>query len=96
MKYLGVGLFGLNLLGLSMLLCEWKRSSYLLVYSWKADLNFQPILLSCFYPHPRTSLLILERGKGKERNIGVREKHQLVASCTCPNQEPNPQPRLVP
>ena len=32
--------------------------------------------------------LFLERGKGKvterERNINVREKHRLVASCRCP------------
>ena len=38
-----------------------------------------------FNPHLRTCLLILERGggrkTGKERNINVREKHQLVASC---------------
>ena len=31
----------------------------------------------------------------KERNISVREKHQLVASCTCLDWELNPQPRYV-
>ena len=45
-------------------------------------------------------LIILERGewweKEGERNINVREKHQLVASCTHPDQEPDPQPRHVP
>lgn len=34
-------------------------------------------------------LYILERGR--ERNMCVREKHQLVAFCTCPNQGMNPQ-----
>ena len=42
-----------------------------------------------FNPHPRTCLLILKGREGRERerekNIDVREKHQLVASCTCPN-----------
>ena len=28
--------------------------------------------------------------------MDVREKHQLVATHTHPNQEPNPQPRHVP
>ena len=44
--------------------------------------------------------LILERGGGRkkegERNIDVREKHQSVASHTCPDLGLNPQPRLVP
>ena len=33
--------------------------------------------------------LLLEREEGREereRNIDVREKHQLVASCMCPDQ----------
>ena len=46
-----------------------------------------------FYPHLKTfffSLLSsprgpLERGEGRERNVNVREKHQLVASCMHPN-----------
>ena len=53
-----------------------------------------------FYPHLRTCLLILERGEergiDRERNIDVKEKHQLVASCMHPNQGLNPQPRHVP
>ena len=42
--------------------------------------------------------LFLEKGKEKERkrNIDMREKHGLVASHTCPNQGPKPQPRHVP
>ena len=42
--------------------------------------------------------LCLERGREKERerNITVREKHPLVVSHTCPNQELNPQPRHIP
>ena len=40
-------------------------------------------------------MLILERGVGRERNIDVREKHQLVASCTWPNRGPDLQPRHV-
>ena len=53
-----------------------------------------------FYPHPRTCSMVLERGKGREgereRSINMREKHQLLASCTHPNQGPNPKPRHVP
>ena len=37
-----------------------------------------------------------EGGREKERSIDVWEKHQSVASHTCPNQELNPQPRYVP
>ena len=45
-------------------------------------------------------LLVLERKEGKEgeqerereRNIDVREKHPLVAPCTCSDWESNPQP----
>ena len=50
--------------------------------------------------------MILERERkgeeGRERNIDVREKDQLVASCMLPDQGlsqdqgPNPQPRHVP
>ena len=44
--------------------------------------------------------LFLERREGREkkreRNIDVREKHQLVVSHTCPNSGPNPQLRQVP
>ena len=39
------------------------------------------------------------RGEGrermKERNVDVREKHGLVASCMCSNCEPDSQPRHV-
>ena len=48
------------------------------------------------YPHLRTCLLIFrERGMGRERerNIDVREKHRLVASCTQSDQGQNLQPR---
>ena len=39
------------------------------------------------------SLILDKKEKwGRERE---REKHQLVASCTCPNQGSNPQPRYV-
>ena len=53
-----------------------------------------------FYPHPRTCLLILERGEGREkereRNLNVSERHRLAASQIRPDQGPNPQPRRVP
>ena len=49
-------------------------------------------------PHLRTCLVILERGEGRkrerERNIDVKEKHRLVASCMRPDWEPNRQPFL--
>ena len=35
-------------------------------------------------------------GKERERNVDIWEKHRSVASCTCPNQGPGPQPRYVP
>ena len=41
-------------------------------------------------------LIFREREEGRKRNMGVREKHQLVASLTRPNQGSNPQPRYVP
>ena len=44
--------------------------------------------------------LFLERGEGKEkereRNIDVKEKHQLVSSHTGPYWGLNPQPRHEP
>ena len=50
-----------------------------------------------FYPHLKICLLILERGEGigrdGERNIHVREKHQLAVSPMHSDQGPNPQPR---
>ena len=51
-----------------------------------------------FNPHPRTGLLILEKGRqrGRERNINVREKRHSVASCTHPDQGLNMQPRHAP
>ena len=51
-------------------------------------------LIHFFNPHLRLCLLILgrEEGREKERNIDVREKHQLVASHVFPGQGWNPQP----
>ena len=37
-----------------------------------------------------------ERERERERDIEVREKHQSVASHTCPDQRLTPQPRYVP
>ena len=37
--------------------------------------------------HPKIHLLILERGEGGERETDVREKHQWVASSTCPDRD---------
>ena len=55
----------------------------------------------CFFnSHQWICLLTLEREEGgereRERNITVKEKHQPVASCTCPCQGWNPQPMYVP
>ena len=41
------------------------------------------LLLLLFNPYPRVHLLIF-RGRGGERNIGVGEKHRLVASIHVP------------
>ena len=70
-------------------------------FFWKLfQLSF--VFILSFYPHPRTCLLILERGsegKKREENISVREKHWLLPPiCTltvdqthnlamCPDQE---------
>ena len=40
--------------------------------------------------------LLLERGKGRERNINMQEIHQSVASRMPPNGEPGRQPRHLP
>ena len=49
-----------------------------------------------FAPYLRISLLILEGKKGRERNIDVKEKQWLLASCTCPSWGLNRQPRYMP
>ena len=49
---------------------------------------------------PEDMLTDFREGEGRERerdrNIDVREKHRLVASCTHPNQGLNSRPRHVP
>ena len=70
-----------------------------LAMSWEREIAVccrRPSLKRFFNPYPRTSLLILERGEGRERNINVRVKHWSVASCMHPDWGPNPQPRHVP
>ena len=81
---------------------------------WYIDLGLKELykvlyiknLSFSFYSLPKTCLLISERRKGRERerNIDVRERHRMVASSTCPtgdkthilgmcpNQELNLQP----
>ena len=51
----------------------------------------------CYYFLRFYLFLFREEGREKERerNIDVREKHQLVACCTCPDWVPNLQPRCV-
>ena len=51
-----------------------------------ANFFFSFISLPLFNPHPRICLLIFKREEKRERrrNINVREKHQLVASCRHP------------
>ena len=51
-----------------------------------------------FNPLPRVHLLILEKGRGREsdRNIGLREKYQFVASRTCSDWGPSPQCGYLP
>ena len=57
---------------------------------------------SCFNPHLRMCLLILEREGGKETGGGREkekyrcEKHLLGASCMCPERGSNLRPRYVP
>ena len=52
-------------------------------------------MIVCLFlnPHPRMFLL---RKRERHTDIDVREKHQVVASCMCPDQGSNPQPRHVP
>ena len=54
------------------------------------------VYLFFFNPHLRIHLLVLERGRERERNIDVKEKHQLIASHMCPDWGLNLQPRYVP
>ena len=60
-----------------------------------------PVLLSFQNELPVNSfilrfyLFIFREGKGRERNIDVREKHRSFVSCMRPDQGPNPQPRGV-
>ena len=44
-------------------------------------------MVSFFYPHSRTCLLILERGKKRERNINVRRNIDWLPSHQCPHWE---------
>ena len=60
------------------------------VYKWSSSLRF---VLSFFFfllffnPHSRTLFhCFLGREEGRERNTDIREKHQLVASCACPDR----------
>ena len=59
-----------------------------------------PWFISLFYLKFFLQIFIYFRelgGEGQgERNITMREKNQSVASWTCSDQEPNPQPRHVP
>ena len=72
---------------------------------WQAYLLVVLSVLDNFMCQPGGHFLkrfyfFLERGgrreEKRERNIDVRGKHQLVASCTYPDWGPNPQPRHVP
>ena len=60
--------------------------------------NFLSFFFSFFInPHPRTCLLIFgERVREGEGEKPMWDRNWLAASCTCPNQGMNPQPRHVP
>lgn len=56
-------------------------------------------------PHLRICIFFLnfrergretEGGKEREKNINVRDKHQPLAPCTCPNRVANTQPTYMP
>ena len=58
-------------------------------------------LFNFFYSHPRIFFhCFLDSGEGREEgtesNIDWKEKHPLVASCTCPDWWRNPQLRYFP
>ena len=61
----------------------WKVHRNSLYHFWNfcksESISFFP-----FKPHPRTYLLILERGEGRWRSISVREKYQFIAFPMCP------------
>ena len=67
-----------------------------LIWKNKYKLSFNYWELSFFFKNIFFLLLILEKGKKRERNVHVREKHQSVASCTRPDWGLNPHPRHVP
>ena len=60
---------------------------------WNCSLDFISHFKKRFYLFLKR---VERREKERDRNISVREKHLLVASCTCPDQGLNPQPRHVP
>ena len=69
------------------------------------SLQYPRSFLVCFLnPHLSIYSLSLEREEEREeggrekkkRSSNVRDRHRSVASCTCPDQESNPQPRCVP
>ena len=53
------------------------------------------IILLFFYPHPKTCLLTLERGEGRERE-GGGEKHPLAAPRRCPDWDCTHSPGVYP
>ena len=50
-----------------------------------------------FYPYPGTFFHCFQRHReGEKRNINVREKNQLAASCMCPDQDETCNPGMCP
>ena len=72
---------------------HWAGSLKCNVYDFRQDLFIRLSWFSFFSFF--ICVLILEREE-RNRNIDVREKHQLAASQTCPDRILNPQPRHVP
>ena len=62
--------------------------------------SFIPQIVIKCNPFFKRFYLFLEREEGKEEeregNIDVREKHQLVASCMCPEWGPDRNPGMCP
>ena len=56
--------------------------------------------IKCFFKTSRLRIWLLilgrEEGRARGRQVNVREKYQLVASCICPDRGLNSQPSYVP
>ena len=72
--------------------CQCGRArNWSYISTWRQYIRY---MISTYFL--RFYFIIFRKRKRWERNIDAREKHWLVAYCTCPDWGPKPQPRYVP